>query len=219
MGKTNIAALLAKSATKTSKKKSDTPELDLHTADTITCQCGTVNDPGAGGWRCTSCDEPLSLTDRVYAAYQNHKDAEAAFQSLEGQLLEQVRPEYEDGAKGDFNKTYNLAGKETPGVQVSYKDSFKKIPLDKEPFLQSRMGEMYDGYFRQAREISLIDTSDDGIEALVEKLGPELFQKFFKVEMFIGTKPDMDRKQFQLPPDVREVVQQYKAALKIRKED
>jgi hypothetical protein len=49
------------------------------------------------------------------------------------------------------------------------------------------MGEMYDSYFRQAREISLIDTSDDGIEALVEKLGPELFQKFFKVKNYTAT--------------------------------
>lgn len=219
MTKPSIAALLAKSASKKTPKKSDTPELDLHGSENITCSCGTVNDPSAGGWKCTSCDLPLSLVDQVYEAYQAHKDAEATFKSLEGQLLELVRPEYEAGAKGDFHKTYNLAGKETPGVQVSYKDMFKQIPLDKEPALRSRLGEMFDSYFRQARDISLIDTSDDGIEALLEKLGPDLFQKFFKVEMYIGTKPDLDRKQFQLPPEVQMVVQQYKAALKIRKED
>lgn len=221
MAKTNIAALLAKSATKTNKKKSDTPELDLHTDDNITCQCGTVNSPSAGGWKCTSCDAPLSLTDRVYMAYQQMHDAKAVFDSLESQLLEKVCVEYEDGAKNDFHKTYNVAGKETPGVQVSYKDQFKSIPIEKATALKAAMGseEKYNQYFYQKRELSLLDTSDTTIELILGQLGEELFTKLFKVELGIGTCPDMDRKQFSLPVAVRMAVIQYKPATKARKED
>ena len=219
---TDIAAFLAgNAAPKKKSSKKDNPELDFHSNDRVTCgDCGTVNDPTGGGWNCTNCDKPLSLTDRVYHAYQALQDAEANFNSLEAQLLEKVVPEYQEHAtSGDFSKTFNVAGQETPGVQVSFKDAFKKIPLEKESALKAAMGDKYDTYFYQKREITVVDTSDAGVAILLAKLGPDDFRKFFKIEMSVGTKPDMDRKQFELPGAVRLAVQQYKPALKTRKED
>jgi len=216
----NIAAFLAsKAAPKKKSTKKDNPELDFHTDENITCECGAVNNPSAGGWSCTTCDKPLSLTDRVYHAYQAVKDAEGAYASLEGQLLELVTPEYETHAKSEFSKTFNVAGQETPGVQVSFKDAFCKIPLEQEAALQAIMGSRYEDFFFQKREISMVDTSDESIQALLADLGEEKFAKYFKIDLSVGTKQDMDRKQFQLPPEARLAIKQYKPALKIRKED
>lgn len=159
------------------------------------------------------------LSDKTYVAYKTLKDAEAAFSSLESQVLDIVRPEYEKHTRsGDFAKTFNVAGTETPGVQISFKDMFKKIPLDREAELKDRMGDKYDTYFFQKRDLSLTDTSDETITLLLEKLGPDTFKRIFKIEMSVGTKPDLDRKQFELPEDVRMTVEQYKPALKIRVE-
>lgn len=218
---TNITAFLATNLTPKKKAGKQTqPELDLHDEEQVTCECGQVNKPSAGGWSCTTCDKPLSLVDRVFHAYQAAADAQAAFDSLEAQLLEKVGPKYQEHAEcGDFTKTLNLSGQETPGLQVNYKDAFKKIPLEKEALLQSKLGEKYDNFFYQKREISLSDTSDETISILLAKLGAEDFKKFFKIEMSVGTKADMDRKQFQLAPELRLAVQQYKPAVKIRKED
>lgn len=220
---TEIAALskdinkfLASKVTSRKKRASNVPEIELELS--LLCICGSENQEGSAV--CASCNQPLSLVDRVYEAYTRAIDAKASFDVLEAELLEQVYPEYEAGAKSDFNKTYNLAGTNTPGVQVSYKDSFKEIPLEKESFLRERLGDKFNQYFEQVRKISLLDTSNDTISLLLEKLGEETFARIFKIEMSVGTRTDMDRRQFELPEDIRKnVCQQYKAALKIRKRE
>lgn len=177
----------------------------------------TTSKPGAKKKDHPEVDSAKGLADATYHAYKAVKDAEAAFAACEGQLLEIVRPEYEGHAKaGNFAKTFNVAGDETPGVQVSYKDMFKKVPLERESELRERLGDKFDNFYYQKRDLSLKDTSDEVVTLLLQKLGEDTFRNIFKIEISIACKPDMDRKQWELAEDCRP--EQYKAALKIRTE-
>jgi len=156
--------------------------------------------------------------DQVFHAKLALEEAKANFQTVERNLLELVSPEYEAHAERDeFSKTFEVAGQDTPGVQVSFKDAFHTVPLDKEQLLKKKLGEKYNYFFYQKRNICLADTSDATIRVLLAKLGEEDFKKFFKIEMCVATRQDMDRKQFELSAEVRLVVQQYKPSLKLRK--
>lgn len=160
------------------------------------------------------------LADRVYNSYQEMKDKEAAFQALEAQLLEKVAPEYEGAARGgSFSKTINVQGKFTPGVQISWKDQFKDLPLDSESMLRSVLGDRFTAYFEQVRKITLADTSDEAVQTILNKLGETLFKKYFSIDIRIGCKADMDRRRWELPEQIKNSLQQYKPSLKIRKED
>lgn len=156
------------------------------------------------------------LGDKVYRAYVAQRDAKAEFDALESQMLEKVRVNYEAGANRTFAKTLNVAGHDTPGVQVSFKDAFTKIPIDREPFLKAELGNDYDRFFVQKREISLLDTSDDTVALLLSKLGPEEFKRLFDIGLSVQCRPDMDRNQFLLPKNVRDCLVQYKGATKAR---
>jgi len=166
----------------------------------------------------TDCGD---LADRTHAAYMANKDAEAAFKALEGQVLDLTSAAYEQHAKtGDFTKSFNIPGSNTPGVQVSYKDQFSALPIEQEAGLREQLGEKFDTYFEQKRELSLVDTSDDTIKLLIKKLGEDEFRRIFAIKVTLTTKPDMDRKQFDLPEGVAMLsgLKQYKPALKIIKD-
>lgn len=156
--------------------------------------------------------------DQVYRAKLTLEEAETNFRAAERRLLDLVRPEYENHAeRGEFSKTFEVTGLDTPGVQVNYKDAFTSISFDKEELLKKKLGEQYEYFFFQKRIICLADTSDPTIRVLLAKLGEEDFKKFFKIEMCVATQQDMDRKQFELSAEVRLVVQQHKPSLKLRK--
>lgn len=159
--------------------------------------------------------------DSVVKACLALQEAKIAFNAARQRLLEKVTPAYEEHARsGKFSKTFDVAGEDTPGVQVSYKDCFRIIPLEKEVLLKKMLGDRYDYFFFQAREISLKDVSDATVTVLLAKLGPEDFKKFFSIELWVGTQPDMDQKQFELPDEIRlTAVQQYQPSLKLRKEE
>jgi len=156
------------------------------------------------------------LADRAYKANTEMKDATASYKALEAQILDITAEEYEAMAQsGDFSKTFNVQGVATPGVQVSYKDAFSAIPIEEKDELQEKLGDRFDTYFEEKRDLSLVDTSDETIQLLLEKLGQDEFRRIFEIKVSIVAKADMDRKQFDLPDDVRPA--QYKASVKIRK--
>jgi hypothetical protein len=158
------------------------------------------------------------LADKCREAYTTMKDAEATFKAIEEEVLTKVSPEYEACAlRGEFTKTFNVEGTTTSGVQISWKDSFTAIKIEEKPTLQEELGDRFDTYFEEKREVSLADTSDAAIQSLIAKLGPDDFQKYFSVKLSLIAKADMDRKQFDLPTSVRNRVNQYKPALKIVK--
>lgn len=155
------------------------------------------------------------LADRTFEANKAMKDAEATFRALEAQVLDTTSAEYVSRAKsGDFSKSYNIPGTVTPGVQVSYKDAFSDLPIESKAAIQEQLGDRFDTYFEEKRVLTLSDTSDGTIQLLLEKLGPETFKQIFAIKVALAAKPDMDRKQFDLPEDARP--KQYKPSLKIR---
>jgi len=159
-----------------------------------------------------------ALADKCREAYTTMKDTEATFKAIEEEVLAKVSPEYENSAKrGDFTKTLNVEGTETSGVQLSWKDSFTAIKIEEKPALQEELGDRFDTYFEEKRDISVVNPCDETIKALITKLGPDEFNKYFSVKLSLVAKADMDRKQFGLPASVRNRLNQYKPALKIVK--
>lgn len=189
-------------------------------ADFLIANAGAVKPKKgkAGIPELTDCGD---LADRTHKAYLANKDAEATFKALEGQVLDLSSAAYEKHAKsGDFTKSFNIPGTETPGVQISYKDQFSALPIEQEEGLREQLGEKFDLYFEQKRELSLVDTSDETIKLLIKKLGQDEFKRIFSIKVSLTTKPDMDRKQFDLPEGVATLsgLKQYKPALKILKD-
>lgn len=161
---------------------------------------------------------PDSLHDAVYTAYTTFRDAEAAFRAVEAELLAKVDGIYAENAKhGVFSKSFNLPGFETPGVQVTYQDRFSAIPSENEETLKIMLGDKYNEFFDEKRELSLSDTSDSTVELLMKKLGEDLFLRLFNIRLTISAKKDMDRKQFSLSDDARSFIKQFKASVKLGK--
>src|SRR5277367_6115440 len=165
------------------------------------------------------------LADKVAEAKVNLQDAEAVFGSLEGELITHIRQEYEQAANaGDFSKSFNVLGANSDGVQVTFTDRFSAIPGDMEEQLKGNLAATYgDGgvesfrtYFEEKRSLSLTKTDDDTIKMLLEKLGEKTFTEIFKINVTINPKKDMDRNQFDLPAEVRGLLKQANAGVKIR---
>lgn len=158
------------------------------------------------------------IADEIVKLYKQAEDAEAAFRKKEADLISQVNALYEKYAsQGNFSKSFNIAGDDTPGVQVTYRDQFTSIPAEKEPELKSALGADYELFFKKSRDISVKVTDDDTVKLLISKLGKEDFLRIFDVKLNVLAKPDMDRKQFNLPAPVRECLRQYKPGVKIIK--
>lgn len=209
--------LIAKAAPKKKPGKAANPEIDLKPA-TECWSCHLKLE--AEVLHCPSCKASTNLADFIFLAYINAKDAKSQFDVLEKQLIDQVRISYQDFAEdGKFSKTFDVSGTDYPGVQLSFKDAWIEIPIEKEKGLKQKLGPEYDQYFEQKRELSLRDTSDKTIGYLMETLGEEKFYELFQIKVSIGCKPDMDRKQFKLPLEVQMALVQHKPALKPRKED
>jgi len=165
--------------------------------------------------------ESGELADKIVEANKLMKDSKAAHAALEAQLLEIVAPKYESHAtSGTFTKSFNVIGEETPGVQVTYKDKFSAISIDEKDTIEADLEDAeqeFDTYFEERRVLTLVDTSDETVQLLIEKLGPEKFKQIFEIKLSLAAKPDMDRKQFSLPEKVKWLVSQDKASVKVRK--
>jgi hypothetical protein len=156
------------------------------------------------------------LADKAYEAYKAQKSAEAEFAALEGQLIEATQAVYEAGARqGGFEKTYNVVGLTTPGCQVVRQDKFREIPIDQLQVLKDGLGDKFSQYYEVDRRLTLSDTSNETIALLIEKLGEETFKRIFEIKLAVVTKQDLDRRQFEIPEDLRPT--QYKPSVKIRK--
>ncbi len=154
------------------------------------------------------------LSDRLSDAVKKMKQAETEKAMAEGELMPHVQGEYEKRAhRGDFSKSLNVAGKQTAGVRMSWKDQFSAIPLTAKPALVEAAGERYGMIFDEVRSLALKKTDDASIMVLLKALGQEMFQEFFEVQVEIKPKPGFDRTQFDLPETARQTVRQYKAAV------
>jgi hypothetical protein len=208
---------MTKSATPKGKKAGQA--LDAAMADFLV-QNVTASGPKGKSAGVPEVTGHAKLADKVHRAYKEAKDAEAAFRLVEGELLEVTDAEYEKRSKaGDHTKSMNLPGTETGGVQVVYQDKFSALSIEQEPGLKDALGaDVYATMFEQARELKVKKKHTDaaGIKLLREKLGDELFLSIFEIKVTVVAKPDMDKKQFDIPEAVRTLcgLKQAKAGVK-----
>lgn len=187
--KSSVSAILESQATKTAKKSS-IPDLS-----------------GAE-----------KQADKIFKLKVAAQDAEAAFRVAEQELIQIVQVEYEErGSSGDFVKSLNVTGSQTPGVQVTYCDKFSSIDYEHKAALQKADPE-FSKHFEERRDISLKVTDDEVIEKLIAKLGEKLFAELFEVKLSIVAKEGTDRAQFSLGDEVRSFLKQQKPSVKLNKE-
>lgn len=211
------ALLLNHRAPKKKSSKKEHPEITLEPLRQCSKCHKDISEPVE---HCSNCRTSTNISDLVHEAYLVHKDAETAFRTVEGTLLEQVRVKYEEHAEeGKFSKTFDVQGTDTPGVQVSFKDSFSDVPIEKKDLLRKKLGEKFDHFFEEKRKLSLKDAGDETIKFLMGKLGQEKFFELFNVEVSLTCRPEMDRKQFDLSPEVRMAIKQNKPSVKVRSEE
>lgn len=162
-----------------------------------------------------------SLVDRHVAAKIALTDAEAVYAVVDAELLGEAGRIYAERAQaGNFAKSMNLEGAATPGVQVVYTDRFTAVEAgtDQEAQLREAVGNRFDAFFEEKRTLTLEKTDDATIATLIEKLGEETFTAIFKIRVQIAPKEGFDKLQFELPPQVRSIVKQSKASVRLRKE-
>lgn len=160
------------------------------------------------------------IVDRVALAYEAKKSATEAFAAAEQELIRVATPLYETCARGlesQFKKTYEFQGNKTPGVKVTWRNAFKVIPLDLMPTIKASLGRKFGEFFQVKKEVTLLDSSEDTINFLKEKLGKKDFDRLFKTSECIAVKGDMDRLQFGLPDDVRKLMKQNEPAVSLIK--
>lgn len=156
--------------------------------------------------------------DEIRAALQELDDLTAMVEAKKTEFKSMIAFEYRAHAEsGNFSKSFNIPGLETPGVQITWKDQFSSIAVDQEASLRAAVGADYDRMFEQTRSIALQQTDDEAIQVLLEKLGPETFKKLFKVKVSISPKSGMDEKQFRLSDEARALVKQYEPSIKVIK--
>jgi hypothetical protein len=90
---------------------------------------------------------------------------------------------------------------------------FCKIPIEHKGLIEEKLGDKFEGYFKEKRDIKLIDTKDETIELLLELLGDK-FTEIFEVKLELAVTERMNEEQFSLPEEIRDFVKQYKPAVK-----
>lgn len=160
-------------------------------------------------------------SDKVVKTKVAMEDAVAVYTVAEADLLAITSRIYAERAEnGKFAKSMNIDGETTAGVQVVYADKFSAIDADSpaEASLREALGSKFDSLFTEKRTVALDKTDDATIELLIEKLGEKLFLEIFKVRVQIAPVEGFDKLQFELPSQVRELVKQSKASVRLRKE-
>ena len=150
---------------------------------------------------------------------QAYNDAESRFRVAEGDALKAVRSAYRDRAiSGDFSKSINIDGEETPGVQFSFQDRFGAIVKEDADVLREELGSAFEKHFEERRVLTLKSTDDAAIEKLLGKLGEKLFQELFEVQLPVHAKPGMDKEQFSFSDKAQAILEkaQFKASMKLR---
>ena len=145
---------------------------------------------------------------------KDFKNAKVAMEIAEEAITLKSKVWYAD-QKGERNSVKFMGTLGT--VLVTYKDAFLKISAEISQQLKSILGNKFENFFKEKRIIKLKETATDDqtITLLLNKLGEEKFLEIFDIEIVTVTNEDMDRKQFQLPEDARNLINQFKASLRV----
>ena len=140
------------------------------------------------------------------------KNAKVSMEVAEQAILEKSG-EWYSNQKGEANSVKFAGNNGT--ITATYKDAFLKINEEISNELKDDLGNTFDVYFEEKRNIKLNKTDDETIELLMKTLGETKFLEIFDIEVSTITVSEMDRKQFELPESSRNLIKQYKAAMKV----
>ncbi len=156
------------------------------------------------------------LADDANELLREYAELEQQVQAVKAKLHEVVFPEYTERAKADnFTKSLNLDGSSTQGVQVTYTDRFSEIDIKHEVQIQKACN--FDQFFERKVSLKLKEQTVESVKDLVALIGPAKFAELFETKYVISCLGDMDRKQFGLPGQVRELLKQAAPSIKVRK--
>ena len=147
--------------------------------------------------------------DEIVAAKKAMKEAKAVLETKEAEVIGHVLPIYEqDGMKGDFHKSYYVAG-ETNTVTFVTADKFSAPKNEEIPELQEALGDKFDEVIKKETEIKLrpeIFTNKTLQSELMKLVPKERFGEFFAAETTWSVSDGFDQKRFSLPKKIYEKV-------------
>jgi len=151
-----------------------------------------------------------ALADRVVVYIRAEKQAKTEAAMVKEEVRDIAEQKYESRAcAGNFTKAITFAGKETPGVQAKFSDTFLSMP-DKAALIEHIGDERFRQLFSERRHLALKPdkTDDASIMFLLEQLGQETFAEYLDVEIVVEAKPGLDRSRFDLLDAVRSIFAQ-----------
>lgn len=128
------------------------------------------------------------IVDKVIDLKKQMDDLEAEYGLNSLQLVERARQDYETNR--GIVSSYNLAGSKK-NVLISFKNQFKKIPIESKGELAKIMGKDYPTFFNDVYEIELLDTSITKIQELIDIIGPAKFKAMFNIKKSYVKVSDM----------------------------
>ena len=156
-----------------------------------------------------------AAADAANLAKQQFKQAETEKEMADEAIIEVARREYETRACGGaFTKTISFPGASTPGVQVSFMDKWRDLPIDLRPAIVGEVGPEFATLFEEHRRLTLKKTDDETIRFLLDALGGETFQAIFEIAVVLHPRSGFDQRQFELSDNVRQLAGQYKPSIK-----
>jgi hypothetical protein len=171
-------------------------------------------------------DDIKGKVDLVLHHKANIKQLEAEQLEAETAIIEHVRPQQDAQAyAGNFSKSFDVTGN-TGNLLYNTADSFS-VPKDDAAIeaIKDLLGKKFDDVLETKRVITLKAIAADNKELMdkviagIQAAGMELGDVFDVTDTYV-TKPDLDRKQYDLFPkqpaleNFRTLVKQRKASLK-----
>jgi hypothetical protein len=204
----------------TIKKGANIIELPKETDVTGATDANDILNQMSGGKSKSKSKVPLiddkefrEKVDEVIELNSKLKDAESSYKLAESVVLARVRQEY-DTNKG-ANPSYKIQGTKK-AVLVSFKNQFKQIPLENKSVFQEVLKEDFSKFFTEVYELALKDTSVAKIQEIIDLVGAEKFKEVFEIKKsYIKAADNMNVLQFELPDEVKPMVEQYKGSVKI----
>ncbi|GJQ43856.1 MAG: hypothetical protein JETCAE03_33540 [Ignavibacteriaceae bacterium] len=160
-------------------------------------------------------DSIKDAVDNFIEKTRQYKDMKAELELLEQEISVKSNEWYAN-QKGEANSV-KYAGGNGGAVLVTYKDAFSKISKEVSDEIEKKMKDKFDNFFKEKRTIQLKETATDNdtIDFLLQALGETKFVEIFDVEVATVPVDGMDKKQFELPAEVRGLIKQFKPAFRV----
>lgn len=172
----------------------------------------------------TVTEDIRKAVDRVTNIKAQIRDLESELAVKEDLIITSVLPQQEAFAReGNFSKSFEVPGN-AGNLTLTLADSFS-VPQDDEALaeIKTTLAKRYDEFLEKKRFVSLQENvlKDEKITnkiiTAITKAGMSIGEVFDVVDKVV-TRPDVDRKQFELEPTAlakfRILVKQRKASLK-----